>query len=343
MSAGSTGKRSVRVAVSMLIAFSFFFLLWGCATPHVDPKLVAQFKPPVTPTDQETMVYVIRTSGFVGAARSVWVACNDHYMAELASGSYAYFKVPAGLNTINIEQTGIPLAWNRVDDRPGETVFFKHEYTKGSLVEVPRDQGITLVMLYEQARKYKSNEKSDRYQTGLVNPGLLGLNLMKAATEGTGFADTTGFATITFIRPQGFVKEMPLSVWDEKGWVGSLNGETYFQIRVPPGEHLFFCKGEAWSACKADVEAGRHYIVEVEISRGWQQADIHFAEAKKAVQNGDVKEWFGASAAMTRDEAVVNASVQKRLEAAMPLVRKAVEMVADGGLTPIPVAAMDGR
>ena len=343
MSAGRNGRKHLNATFLMLLAFALSFMLWGCATTHVDPKLVAQFKPPVTPTEQETMVYVIRISGFVGAARSVWVACNDHYMAELASGSYAYFKVPAGLNTINIEQTGIPLAWNRIDDRPGETVFFKHEYTKGTLEEVPRDQGITLVMLYEQARKYKSNEKSDRYKTGLVNPGLLGLNLMKAVPEGAGPADTADFATITFIRPQDFVKEMPLSVWDEKGWVGSLKGETYFQIQVPPGEHLFFCKGEAWSACKADVQAGRHYIVEVAISRGWQQADIHFAEAEKAVQNGDVEEWFEACAGMTRDEAAVNASVQKRLEAALPLVRKAAEMVAGGELTPIPVAAMDGR
>ena len=374
MNVGRAGNQKPGTIVLMLAALSFFFILWGCTTTFVDPHLVAKFKPPVTPSDQETAVYVVRIRRLAGIAQSTWVSCNESYVSELVIGSYCYFKTRSGLNTITIETSGTPVAWSRIDDRPGESVFLQLDYARGTLERVPRDQGISSIMLYEQAPEYKGDVKSDRYETALMNPGLLGLHPMKPSGEAVA-QYSKELATITFIRNESLVKEMsagqwggigwgedsnmqadpeikvpsgkqglPIGIWSEDSWIGNLMEETYVQFQIPPGDHLFFCKGESWSVLQAEVEAGKQYAILVEAERGFQLTDIRFVQVEEeAVQKGDVNKWLRKYTCLTKDMDAIDTSIQKRLDAAMPLVRKAAKMVADGELKPVSVAAMDGR
>lgn len=374
MSATIAGNQKSGTVVLMLAALSLFFILWGCTTTYVDPQLVAQFKAPVTPTDQETAVYVVRTNAFAGSALSVWVSCNENYVSELPSGSYCYFKTRSGLNTITAESSGSPLAWSSVDDCPGDSVFLKLDYARGTLERIPRDQGITLLSLYEKALPYKKNAESDRYETVLLNPGLLGLHLMKPATE-TGTPKLQDQATVTFIRNQNLVKEMsagqwggigwggnsnsqtipdvempsgkagiPIGIWSEDGWIGNLMEQTYIQLQIAPGDHLFFCKGESWSVSQASIEAGKQYVILVEASRGFQQANIQFTQVEEeAVQKGYVNKWLNTYTRLTKDENTIDATIQARLDAALPLIRKAANMVDDRRLTSVSLAVMHGK
>lgn len=307
-------------------------LLWGCAsTTRVDEALVAKYQPPATPNDHETMIYVIRPSSFVGAARNVWVSCNDQYIAKLYSGSYCFFKVPAGLNTINIEQSGISLSYHQVDNRKGETVFLKLEYTKGHLMEVPRDLGITLVMQNKQGEKYEGSDKSDQYKTALLNPGFVGLDLMKtAATDSSDHPE--GAASITFFRNQSLAEDVPFGVWSREGWLGDLKGNAYFKIKPQPGKHLFFCNAGSWSVCEINVEPGKQYFVRVQVERGWHEPDIKFIPVE---QNHELNALIKASQEVTPSEVAINAAVRSRLDAAAPLIEEAMKNLRNGSLVPI--------
>ena len=81
-----------------------------------------------------------------------------------------------------------------------------------------------------------------------------------------------GDAIISFIRDQSFAKEMTFGIWSKDRFLGNLKGETFFQITVPEGKHLFFGKAERWSVLEADVEAGKKYYVHVTVNMGWTQA-----------------------------------------------------------------------
>jgi hypothetical protein len=279
------------------------------------------------------MIYVIRTSSLHGAARTVWVACNDQYIAKLQSGSYYYFKVPAGINTVNIEQSGISLVYHQVDNRGGETVFLQLEYTKGKLVEIPKNQGITLVMKYKEGSKYSGGEKSDQYQKALLNPGFVGLELMKSA-DADSSDHPSGAAWITFIRNLSYAKDVPFSIWSKEGWIGDLNGESYFRTKVQPGRHLFFCYSGNWKALEIKAEAGKHYFVQVTVDSGWQAANLQFKPIYKE-QNHYLQTWIKGSREVTPNEAAIDSAVRGRLDLSMPLIEKAMKKVQDGSLAPI--------
>ena len=324
-------KISIPKLVFIILALLCVQFLWGCSTITVDDALVAKFQHPTTPGEQETMIYVIRTSSFVGAARNVWVSCNEQYKVKLSSGSFGYFKVPAGVNTINIEQSGIALGWCRVDNRAGETVFLKLDYTKGKLSEIPSDQGITLVMKYTEGSKYDGAQGCDQFKTGLLNPGFLDLDLMKTSDLNTA-KDSTEEASITFIRNQTFAKEVPFGIWSESGWIGDLKGETYFEINVPPGQHFFFCSGGTLAALNANVEAGKRYFVQVEVSRGWHEPNIQFVKVENGSKNSSLSKWIDTSQNVSPNFAAMDNTIRARLDAGVPIVQEGVKKVQDGSL-----------
>lgn len=327
--------RNLNFIIAAVMTVLAAHLLWGCASTNtVDEALVAEYQPPATPNEDETMIYVIRTSSFRGAARTVWVACNDQYIAKLQSGSYYYFKVPAGINTVNIEQSGIPLVYRQVDNRRGETVFLKLEYTKGELVEIPRNQGVTLVMKYMEGTKYDGGDKSDQYKKALLNPGFLGFELMK--TVDADLSDhQKGASTITFIRNLSFAKDIPFSLWSSEGWIGDLKGESYFRIKVRPGKHLFFSNAGNWSALEIKADPGKQYFVQVTVDSGWHAANIQFKPVKKDQRDYNLQVWLKGSSEVTPNEAAIDGTVRARLDASMPLIEEAMKKVQDGSLVPI--------
>ena len=307
------------------------FVMTGCASsPKVKPKLVEQYQQPVAVDENETLVYVIRQSAFAGSAQQVWVGCNDEFKAQIASGTYCFFKVPADINTINLRQMQIPFGFFQVDFRPGETVFLFFETKKGQFHEVDQDLGKTLVMESSLSKPYKGDHKNTDFEIGLMNPGFVNLHMMKPS-ETPPIVDD-GHAVVTFLRPQKFIGFMSFGIWNQDGLLGNLKGQTCFSVKLTPERHTFIANSRYYSALTADLEPGRHYYVVVEASRGWSQANINFEPVAKDVRQSTIEKWLKSCTAVTLDQDAVNEKVRKRLDAALPLVKRTVEQVTSGGL-----------
>ena len=314
----------------------------GCASiPKINPELVKNYQAPVNIGKEETLIYVIRQNTFVGAAQHLWVGCNDQYVANLGAGNYCYFKVPADLNTINLRQMQIPLCFYRVDFRPSETVFLYFEYTKGLFTEVDKELGITMVMSSEEGQKYDGSDKNTDVEIGLMNPGYVNVQVMKESSAMPKVDES--HALVSFIRPQTFAEALSFGIWNQDGLLGSLKGKNYFTAKLSPGKHIFIANSRYYSALRAHLEAGKHYYVKVEASMGWSQANINMLPVKNDLEQKEIQEWMDKSVGMELDKSAINENIQKRLEAAIPLLKKTIADVEEGRLKAELLEDRDGR
>ena len=244
-----------------------------------------------------------------------------------APGQYSYFKTDDGINTMNLEQQ-VPFGYYRLDNRPGETLYLYFEMTSGKLSELAQDIGMTAVMKSKEAKKLDTPKPNKGYVAELMNPGFMDLYLMKEAT--TAIQPAPDKATIVFIRPQSFAKEMAFGIWGGDQFLGNLKGQTYFQINTPPGEHYFLAKSENFSVLKADVEAGKTYYVKVAGSIGWSQAHIKLLPVTNETAKGELKKWLDGSKKVAIDETVIDDQVQERLDLALPYIQTALKNVSEG-------------
>ncbi len=244
--------------------------LTGCATTYkADPKLVAKYQAPPPPAADQTHVYVVRGSNFQGGARGLWVAVNDKVVADLPNGSHVLLKLPAGINTVHGVQGTAGVGFCAVDNRPGETVFLQFDYAKGKTVEVARDLGVSMVMQTKAVAPLAEPRRNDAYDNLLLNPGALGLDLVTQGGEA--LAPDAQSAVVTFYRGGGVTAELSYSIWSDSAYLGSLTGNSYFQVRLPPGSHTFVARSERFSIVRADLEAGKHYAIDQSVGMGWNQ------------------------------------------------------------------------
>ncbi len=334
-------QKNVRIFILAIIAL-LILIFSGCAsTPKINPELVKKYQSPVSIGEKETLIYVIRQNTFVGAAQHLWVGCNDQYIAELGAGEYCYFKVPAALNTINLRQMQIPLAFYRVDFRPSEIIFLYFEYTKGLISEIDKDLGMSIVMSFEEAKKYDGPDKNTDFEIGLMNPDYVNIGLMKESAT-TPKLDKK-YALVSFIRPQSFAQVLAFGIWNQDGFLGSLKGKNYFTVKLSPGKHTFIANSRYYSALKAHLEAGKHYYVLVEASMGWAQANIDLLPVKNEIKQSEIQEWMDKSVRIEMDKSAIDENIKNRLEAAMPLVGKTITNIEKGELEADLLEGKDGR
>ena len=303
-------------------------ILTACAsTPTVDQQLVKQYTPPVTLDEDEALVYVIRQNAFLGAARGLYVALNDQIIANIRSGEYCFFKVKGDINTINLEQT-VPFNYFGIDNRPGEAIYLYFEITSGKFSELPKDVGITAVMKSSKAADLDGPKNNNGYLTGIFNPGFVNLYLMKEAD--VVLEPDSENATITFIRPQSYAKDMAFGIWSEQQFLGNLKGETYFEIKVPAGSYNFFGKSEHFSVLEAEVEAGKKYFVQVAASMGWTQAHIRLLPVTKESGQDKIEKWLQNCKRVVIDEAALDDQIKKRLSLPLPHISQTLSDVREG-------------
>ena len=306
-------------------------ILSGCAaTLTADKNLIEQFTPQMVPDENETLVYVIRRSQILGAPRGLYVALNDKIIANVHSGDYCYFKVDAGINTINLEQQ-LPCSFFRLDNRPGEVVYLYYEVTSVAswkFSEIPEDLGITAIMKSKLAKDIGKAKNNKWYPSILMNPGFLNLYLMKE-TDITVEPDTEN-ATITFVRPGSYAKDMIIGIWSENEFIGNLKAETYFQIKVPAGEYNFFGKSDLFSVIKEKVEAGKKYFVQVEATMGLIQPHIKLLPVTSDQEQDELQKWLNNSKRVMIDETAIDAQIKERLNLALPHIKKALNDVNKG-------------
>jgi len=331
-----------RYVVILVILAAVFSLFIGCGSiPKVSQKVIDEYKPEVIPGEGETLVYVFRQSTMVGAAMTISVGYNDKLIGVLGSGTYCMFKATAGILTANLLQGSIPIAYYRLDNRPGETVYLYFEYTKGKFSEVPSNQAIAMITKFEKKQTLAYPKPNPVYETGLINPGVQGITLMKPVYSI--LEPDADHAVITFIRASKFVKNFDIGIWNKDGLLGTLKGQTYFQTKMYPGRHMFFGKSEHWSVLEAEVEAGKNYYVQVTLSMGWTQGHVRLIPIKSDTEQAKIDKWLAGSQQITLDENSMDEAIQKRQKAALPFIESTIQGVKDGKIETRSLEARDGR
>ncbi len=76
-------------------------------------------------------------------------------------------------------------------------------------------------------------------------------------------------ALVTFVRPAVFFGDgIAVDVWDGANYLGSLSAGSLIQHEVAPGKHLFLANGENWSYASGEFQAGKSYVLKVNIFPG---------------------------------------------------------------------------
>jgi hypothetical protein len=308
-------------------------VMLGCATTYkADPNLNSKYSPPPPPAADQTSIYIIRGSNFVGGARSVWVAVNDKAVAALSNGSHVLLRVKSGVNTVNIVQNLAGLAFVPIDNRPGETVFLSLDYVHGGLREVSKDLGISMVMNTKAMEPLADARPNTGYDDGILNPGFLGFPIMKAGGEK--IEPDANSAVITFVRPGTLAKNTPFSIWSETDFVGNIKGDSFFQARVTPGHHVFIARAEHYAVLNADVAPGKNYFVQFEVNYGWNEGHVKILPLDpKAINDPKIKPSLDSSKLYTVDKKVLESAVVKtRIDAGNKYLTDARRKISGGQL-----------
>lgn len=324
-------------------------VLLGFALGMASGQVIAQDAPaeeaPVA-TDaaqgQETTVYLIRKKKFVGGGRDVWVAVNDKVLVDMDNGGHVMLKLLSGLNTVNAVQSKAGFAYATLDNRAGETVYLALDYLAGTVVEVPVDEGVRLVKETKQQQVLAEPRHNDAYDNLLINPELLGLGLIaQGATPMTPDAQS---AVINVYRPDKLIALVPFSLWSREGYVGSLLGGQYMQIRVAPGTHTFVGFSERLSVLNATVEAGKEYAVELDVGMGMNQAHIKLLPMNLGIEAGKVDGWKSKLALVgVNADALQQPRVAPRLAAGLDYLKSIEQNWASEEAASRALVAGDGR
>jgi hypothetical protein len=101
-------------------------------------------------------------------------------------------------------------------------------------------------------------------------------------------------AMVTFVRPNTIGFMVKPDIWDGDSLVGFMATQCYIQHLTAPGKHLFLIRvpDNNWQFyIQADLEAGRHYFVEVLVHPFGLQA-FPVTRTKDDVTAKTIEEWF---------------------------------------------------
>ncbi len=291
----------------------------------------------------DTRIYVFRQKSMVGAIMTVSVGVDDKLIAQLKSSTYCEFTERAGSITVAILQANMLVDFFAVDQRPGESVFLSLDYKRATLTEIPRSRGLELLKSYKEMPILAVPKPNPAYVSTLMNPGLIDSNLMNRS-DGVLSPDAE-HAVITFVGDYKYktFKTVPLGIWMEGAFLGSLKGHSLFQVKVNSGRHLFFSKYAEWSVLEAELEAGKTYYAQVKMTRGGNQPHVNLIPVKRDTGQPVIDAWMREFEQLTFDRQNLRNSMEERLATAFPFIKKTMEQV-EGNLQETAVlAATDSR
>jgi len=237
-------------------------LFSGCSSISINKNLVKNYKSPVSISSNEALVYVIRESAFGGAGRGLWVAHNDKVIANIGSGEYSYFKVKKGINTINTVQAKKGSGYMSIDKLSKKPIFFKYNYTEGKMEKISYELGVSYVANYDKVDLLSSPKVNDGYEDGVFNLSLFkDLKIMEKSDKI--LLPDAKHSVITFVFPWNS-SDISSTIWADNGIVGNLKPNQYIQIKVPKGKHKFYIKSTADIVLEANIDAAKHYRVEID-------------------------------------------------------------------------------
>ncbi len=317
------------IGLSLLVLLSLGFN--GCSTMQVDKDLVKAYKMPVQVSNDETLVYVIRESSFVGGARGLWIGLNENTIADLGSGDYTYFKVKKGINTINTIQMMTGFNYYAIDKMSTNPIFLKFNYVNMTAEELPTDLGISYVANYTEVKTLPNKKYNDGYINGLLNLAMYkNLNIM-SETNTTLNPDSNN-AVITFVRPDTFAGAINYTIWGDENILGNLYPKSFFQIKVPKGKHTFYVKSQTLYALEANVVANKNYVVELALNMGWTKAHARLNPINLN-ENNEYLNWILSSKHFKLNE-VLDENIQERVKLALPIIRTTKAEIISGTKKP---------
>lgn len=251
-----------KIKLTTFLIITSIGLFSGCSTISINKNLVKNYKNPVSISNSETLIYIIRESAFIGGGRGLWVAHNDKVIADLGSGEYTYFKVKKGIHTINVVQARKGSGYMSIDRTYKKPLFFKYNYTEGKMEEIPYELGISYIADYDKVNLLASPRPNDGYEAGIFNLSLFKeLNIMEKSNKN--LLPDKQHSIITFVFPWNS-SAISSTIWSDNGIVGNLKANQYIQIKVPKGKHKFYIKSVADIVLEADIDVGKHYRVEID-------------------------------------------------------------------------------
>jgi hypothetical protein len=131
-------------------------------------------------------------------------------------------------------------------------------------------------------------------------------------------AADAGTATVVFLRPTGYAGRLKHMILDQKGrFLGECWGETYFSVKMPPGQYTFISWSEGTPALQATLDAGKVYYVEVGVTIGaWAARARLFGLGPQRESWAEVPGWMASSTMLVPNEAAGQAhlgSIQDRV------------------------------
>jgi hypothetical protein len=254
----------------LLLLFTVLFNT-GCSNQiSVSQSAVDSFKPAYQPKDDELVVYIIRKSSLGGIATKTRILANQRTFSFMGSGDYSYIVLPRNqLNVVNLTEHGSPVSF--VGLKPSNKAF-RFIYYPGPTTqarEVSFEEGATITAKSNYLKLEEIPEKNAEYTTIVMNPGLIGYKLMKETTEH--LKPDADHAVVTFYAPEDTNLHYysrasdEFSIWHNKeGLLGTLIGETAFEVKLKAGEHTFIAGNEHASVIKANLSAGKKYYLHFE-------------------------------------------------------------------------------
>jgi len=128
-------------------------------------------------------------------------------------------------------------------------------------------------------------------------------------------------AVVTFVRPSLFGGAIKFGIWDREKFIGILTANSLMQYKTSPGEHLFIAQAENWSYVRAELQAGKHYMIVGKVFPGLWKARVALDPVKKGDKdNKQVENWL----AKVKPTAVISEKVFAYQEPRLVNIKKAI-------------------
>ena len=269
----------IKKLVQVLLFISGVFLLTGCIDKYSPPStnVVVDHSRVITePTKNETFVYVIRKRNMVGAILSSYVDVNET-LIELNSGEYIKYTLKDDINTLSIYDEIITLFYARPTDYPkykssidynkGQNIFLLIDIVIGGNSElkfIDKEEGLSYITStdYHYAKTVSTASRISGRELLALNPVDLMLNNVDNMKV------KEGNAKIIFYRNGDNGQGSP-GIWTENEFIGAMINESYIEVDVTEGKHMFYTKYGSWGILEANVIAGKTYFVELDSNVGW--------------------------------------------------------------------------
>ncbi len=171
-------------------------------------------------------------------------------------------RVKAGTITLNLARQGLPFGTTVLDDRPGETAYFKFRMGELMLTELQESEAMKLMRKTKPGEVLETPLPNNEEIRALLNLSIPGSDLMRPATQRRAPDGDNALITV-FRRGDGDI--LDLGIWSEDRFLGILKVKQGLEVLVPAGTHFFLAGYVGTSLLQAEVEVGKRYYAWLDV------------------------------------------------------------------------------